>query len=497
MRTFLTIILILLSVLAHAANDSIPIATKINDGWEKYGNFISLEKPSVKVLTRKYSLTSVSVGTTLRNESRAVMPHFGKGEISGNFNANTFITHKKGATWGNASYTNGKIADVQFNETSDYAMLYPYTLGDSVGGDLRFQNYRFGGGVNTALDSNWKLGIEAQYRADLAYRQIDPRPKNLVTDLDATIGASRRIAGKYIIGLDLNAGKYKQTNSLRFFSELGVPNVVHFTGLGTQYYRFQGSNYENYYKGYSTGGSVGLASKSDGWFGNIGYKYFTFQKIISTLNELPMARATEHCANAELAYLYDRSTHWSIKAQTEFRHKTGVENIFGDAADNVYPMILSLAQFSSYDSNTELSTLYGQNNDIHSWNVSMSLSYLSHSEKYKSPAQNLTLAHAGGKIGGQYGYKGNSLHISISTDLGFYASTRHDLLLYGNSIWQSPIRQTYEILSGHFIQSNTSFRISYSLGNDIAISLDIRYSYSRFFSGCNIHQGRISVGMMM
>jgi len=497
MRTFFTIILILLCVLANAANDTIPVATRINDGTEKYGSFISFEKPSVKVLKRKYSLSSVSVGATLRNESRAVITQLGKGEISGNFNAHTYITNKKGATWGNASYTNGKIADVQFNETSDYAMLYPYTLGDSVGGDLRFQNYRFGGGVNTALDSNWKLGVEAQYRADLAYRQIDPRPKNLVTDLDATIGASRRIAGKYLVGLDLNAGKYKQTNSLRFFSELGVPNVVHFTGLGTHYYRFQGSNYNTYYKGYRVGGSLGIVPDGCGWHGSIAYNYLAFTKIISSLNELPMARAGEHQISGEIAYLNTESTAWGIKLNADYSRKLGAENIFGDAADNVYPQIMSLEQFSAENLNLQLSALYGQTAEIHDWNITAQACCLSHSEKYNSPAQHLTLAHTGGKIGGKYGYKSKSLHICISTDLGFYASASHDLILYGNSIWQSPVRQTYEILSGHFLQNNTSFRISYAFGNDIAIFLDLRYSYSCFFSDRDIHQCMISVGMMM
>ncbi len=497
MRTFFTSILILLSAIANATNDTIPVAKRINDGTEKYGNFISYVKPSVKVLKRKYSLTSVSVGASLRNESRAVIPQLGKGEISGNFTANTFITYKKGATWGNALYTNGKIADVQFNETSDYAMLYPYTLGDSVGGDLRFQNYRFGGGVNTALDNNWKLGVEAQYRADLAYRQIDPRPKNLVTDIDATVGASRRIAGKYLVGLDLNAGKYKQTNSLRFFSELGVPNVVHFTGLGTHYYRFQGSNYNTYYKGYRVGSSLGIVPDGSGWHGNIAYNYFAFIKIISSLNELPMARAGEHQTSGEIAYLHEESTAWGIKLNADYSRKLGTENIFGDAADNVYPQIMSLEQFSAENLNLQLSALYGQTVEIHDWNITAQACYLSHSEKYNSPAQQLSLAHVGGKIGGQYGYKGKSLLIGLYTDLGFYASARHDLLLYGNTIWQSPIRQTYEILSGHSLQSNTSFRISYAFGNDIAIFLDLRYSYSHFFSGSDIHQGRISVGMML
>lgn len=495
MRTFFTTILILLSVSLYAANDSVPIAERINAHDRNYRNFNTLEKPSLKVMQNQYSLTNVSAGMNYRNESTAVVPQLGKGEISGNFDVNTFLTNKKGATWGNASYSNGKITDVQFNETNDFAMLYPYTLGDTVGGDLRFQNYRFGGGLSTNLGKTWELGIDAKYRADLAYRQIDPRPKNLVTDLNVAIGFSKMISEKYLLGIDICGEKYKQTNNMKFFSELGVPNVVHFTGLGTHYYRFQGSNYENYYKGYSTGGSIGLASKSDGWFGNLGYKYFTFQKIISTLNELPMARATEHCANAELAYLYDRSTLWSINAQTEFRHKTGIENIFDDATDNVYPMILSLAQFSSYDSNTELLALYGQNNEIHRWNVSMSLGYLSHSEKYKSPAQNLNLEHAVCKIGGQYTFRGQKIHISVSTNAAFYASTRHYLNLSGNTIWQIPVIQTYQVLSSNFVQSNTAFRFSYCFNPKIALFIDAKYSYTNFFSNTNQHITSISAGV--
>ncbi|MBQ1605551.1 MAG: hypothetical protein II088_01970, partial [Bacteroidales bacterium] len=251
------------------------------------------------------------------------------------------------------------------------------------------------------------------------------------------------------------------------------------------------------YKGYRVGGSLGIVPDGSGWHGNIVYNYSAFTKIISSLNELPMARAGEHQISGEIAYLNTESTAWGIKLNADYSRKLGTENIFGDAADNVYPLIMSLEQFSAENLHLQLSALYGQTAEIHDWNITAQACYLSHNEKYNSPAQHLTLAHAGGKVGGQYGYKGKSLHIGLSTDLGFYASARHDLLLYGNSIWQSPIRQTYEILSGHFLQSNTCFRISYAFGNDIAIFLDLRYSYSRFFNGSDIHQGRIAVGMML
>jgi len=497
MRRYFTIILLLCSAFGYAANDSIPVANRINGESKAYSNFVQCDKPSLRVLRHDYSLTSVILGANYRNESKAVVPQLGKGDFSGILDAKTFIKHKRSATWGNASYSNGKIADVQFNETNDYAMLYPYILGDSVGGDLRFQNYHFGGGVNIDLNSNWKLGIEAKYRADLAYRQIDPRPKNLVTDLDAIIGASRRVAGKYFIGLDLNAGKYKQTNSLKFFSELGVPNVVHFTGLGTHYYRFQGSNYSNYYKGYRAGCSLGIVPQGSGWHGNVGYKYFTFEKIISMLNELPMARASEHSMSGEIAYLNESPTIWGIKASAEYSKKTGIENIFGDAADNVYPLILSLEQFTSDNLNTKLSSVYGRSGDTHDWSVTAMLGYMSHYEKYNSPSQHFNIAHAGGQIGGHYGFKGKSLNIGISSDFGFYANITRDLLLSGNTIWQTPIRQTYEIVSGHFLQGNAKFSLSYAFGSNIAMSIDIKYTYIGFIGKSNAHLLGLGMGIKL
>ena len=48
-------------------------------------------------------------------------------------------------------------------------------MGDSVGGDLRTEQYRFQGGyAGRAGRIVW--GAEAAYRATLAYRQVDPRP---------------------------------------------------------------------------------------------------------------------------------------------------------------------------------------------------------------------------------------------------------------------------------------------------------------------------------
>ena len=105
--------------------------------------------------------------------------------------------------WGNARYTTGKETGVVWNETADFELLYPYVMADSFGGDLSLQEYAFTGGYSGRA-GKFTWGIEGSYRAALEYRNRDPRPKNIVSDLDFAGGGSVRL-GKYVVGISVMA----------------------------------------------------------------------------------------------------------------------------------------------------------------------------------------------------------------------------------------------------------------------------------------------------
>lgn len=335
------------SCLSIYAADSISVRHRIQanqSSAEK--DFFSLVyvNPAMKFRQHAYTLNELRAGGEYRHEQQPFVIQEGDGRQMGVVDVNSFIRKGQSSLWGEARYMNGKKMGRNWNETSDYALLYPYVMGDTIGGDLKSEQYYFAGGY-ARQTGRFTFGAKASYCANIEYRNADPRPKNLTGDLNVTIGGAMKLGTAYTAGISLHARKYKQTNELAFYNELGVPNIYHLTGLGTDYYRFRGSRGNTFYKGKAFGGSVNLLPFETGVTGftaSASYDYFTFGKIISSLNELPMADVGEHTVKAEIGW---RSlsviNQWGVKGEVSFVSRAGTENLFGDATNNTYPLIAS------------------------------------------------------------------------------------------------------------------------------------------------------------
>ena len=300
---------------------------------------LSYRNPAVRYDRYSSSLTRATVGGQYTSESEPVLLQSGDGEKSIGFQADSYIRKKNYCLWGNALYRNGRVKNLKWNETTDWELLYPYLLADSVGGDLSKEIYSFTGGYAARYESiTW--GGDFSYEASVAYRGIDPRPKNTTSDLSLSLGLSIPVSPSYLFDISVSGRKYKQTNGIKFYSELGVSKVYHLTGLGMHYNRFAGNNYSTYYNGYEWGGSLGVhTSCSIGFVGNVAYRYFSCEKIISSLNELPMARIGRHTFAGELLYRKSLSgiESWGIKLTGNYELKLGTENIFGPQFQFIIP----------------------------------------------------------------------------------------------------------------------------------------------------------------
>ncbi len=460
-------------------NDSVPAIGRQNAAFRSERLFAtkSYENPALRQWLFDQSLTQVALGGEWSRQHESLVPQEGDGGYGGNIGVTTFRLTKRGAVWGNASFEIGRTNNVFFNETSDYRLLAPYVVADTVGGDLHAQNYRFGGGFALRLPKNFSIGLDAVYRANIVYRQIDPRPKNLVTDLQLNLGAAYSTPNGYRIGLNAKGGRYKQTNSMKFFSELGVPNVVHLTGLGTHYYRFQGSNYESYYKGYTAGGGFGLQPQNSGWHAAADYTFRTFEKVISSLNELPMARCNEHKIANEWAYMHKGTTFWGAKLTADYTRRIGTENLFDDATDNIYPQIGSIRQYTSDDVAAYLAAIYGQRNEQREWAVAPQIGYLRHDERYFFPAQNLQFDHLAVAASGRYAATCGRWRIDSSLRGAFFANVTHHLALSEpQSVWQTPFVQTFDNLSQNFAQIDARLHVTYAWRTDFALFARVGYT---------------------
>ncbi len=307
------------------------------------------DNPAVQYDRCGYSLTDVVLEGVCRKENEALFPQDGDGHDGFIFSADSYIRCPKFVLWGDAAYENARIRNVRWNETSDCQLLYPYLMADSVGGDMNKEAYSFAGGYAGGKD-RFAWGVEFAYDASVAYRGVDPRPKNITSLLSLSLGGSCRVGDSYAVDVSVAGEKYKQSNELKFYSELGASKVYHLTGLGLHYVRFAGNNCETYYKGYRWTGSLGVHSlRGSGWSAVAQFRYFSFGKIISSLNELPMAEVDEYAVTAEVGYkaVVANDGDWGVKFEGEYIDRRGTENIFGDASSAVYPQIASARQYGN------------------------------------------------------------------------------------------------------------------------------------------------------
>lgn len=371
--------------------DSVSVLQRITENKSVYANFFTLpyENPAMRYGMYRYTLNEISVGGEYRHEDEPLIMQTGDGYRYGAVDVKSFIRKNNSSMWGEASYRNGKQMNMQWNETSDYLLLYPYVMGDTVKGNLKSEQYFFNGGYSAnAGKIIW--GSNASYRATIGYRQTDPRPRNITGKFDFTFGIALTGVGGYRPGLSVNATKYKQKNDIKFYNDQGNAMLYHLTGMGTDYYRFRGEEKETYYKGRIFGGSLNLLPEDySGFTVDLSFNNFLFEKIISSLNELPMAKVNEYTWRAETGYRKKQMNRaWGVKAELANIHRKGTENIFGDPANNIYSQIASVQQYSNKQTECRLSGFYEHTGRYDfNWSISPSVGFGRMGTKYIYPAR--------------------------------------------------------------------------------------------------------------
>lgn len=305
------------------------------------------KNPAVMQWRMSCGLTSVKAAYDMRDDRGEVNPSDGSSEWQASAGAETYTKYRNTTLWGHGFYTNGMKRDVRWNESSDFRLVYPYVLADSVGGDIKAERYSFGGGY-AAVNGRLAWGVSMSYLATLEYRDVDPRPRNVVGCLDAAAGVAYNVWGSYFAGISVSFRKYKQSSDIEFKSEMGVDKVFHMTGLGTHYRRFAGTGLSTYYDGYRYGVSADLyPSSGRGVFLSCAVSRFSFDNILSDLNKLPLASAWHNELQAEAGWLGmgDR-LYGGVSSAVRWYRRHGCENIFGDASAGMYPQIASNAMFA-------------------------------------------------------------------------------------------------------------------------------------------------------
>lgn len=167
-------------------------------------------------------------------------------------------------------------------------------MADTAGGDLNTESYTFCGGYSR-IYKHFSWGLSGDYRAMIEYRKTDPRPRNIVSDLKLSGGAAWQVHTRYLIGAAVYGRIYRQRNSIKFFSDLGVSKVYQMLGLGMYSTRFSDGNTGIQYDGGSIGGGIDLVPHDrQGFYGSVHFHKLNIKRTMLAHNYLPLTRLNEN-----------------------------------------------------------------------------------------------------------------------------------------------------------------------------------------------------------
>lgn len=471
---FIIAIIAVRPAMAQIAVDSAGVMQRVSRSNSETERLLQIawNNPAVMQFKRDYSLSEVKVGYNSRSENQAVDVQQGNKDHTLAFDASTYMKHRNSTLWGEAYYNNGRIKGINWNETSEPQVVQPYLLADSVGGKMNVERYSFMGGW-ASYNGRLAVGASIGYTAGLYYRNVDPRPRNVTARLDAQVGIGYNVWNGYVLAASLNYRKYKQTNNVAFYSELGSDKIFHLVGFACDYNRFAGTGIQTYYNGNRLGATLNFhPTTGQGFSASVDASRFSFNNIITQLNKLPMAHVSHNELQAEAAWI---DSNWGVKAQVEASRRVGTENIFGDPSGSVYKQIGALDMSFQNTFGASIDGVYQHSFGLMTLAAHPVVGYHHYNEIYLDPAcskQVNTMNYALTLRGfTQIGWR---THLALTIGVDHIAPTSSSIKLNSDDVkpelagLERAVRTTFGYLS--------SSRTSLLAGVDVTVAINSKYA---------------------
>lgn len=437
--------------------------------WNQVELASANQNPAIHGVAYAHSYSELYVQLDHLHQTAPFVQEKGTGFLLGEAKVETFLKlNHHSSVWGAASYMTGKQYQVRWNSTSDYELLYPYVLADTLGGDTKRERYSFHGGYSTRWN-HVLLGAEALFRAEHEYRDVDPRMRGVVTDLLVRLGSGYETSGyRYGLGMDVNV--YKQTNDVDFYRELGVIPEFQMTGLGTEYSRFSGDKRTLYYKG----GGWGLMLSADplrqnGVYGSVKVGNRQYKRMVADLNSTPITQLFVDAADMTMGWRREGRRLFALDGNLHLVKRSGDENIIGQSSSQYYPVIGKLTMYKNTSLDANLRVLYGLKAPVNTWNVQAKAGVWSNHEKYVYPERKMNDMKVYGSVEGQWMRMLNKqLGLLLSMDVSHYAHVDSDILMpFANmtASFADMIRYKYRFAKANYTLFNAKVRGDYALSH--------------------------------
>lgn len=394
------VLLYILTVIPLSAAIPDSVYTEHQSVWNSL-NVDTWKNPAIHGQAFKSAYSQFSLGIDYSDQTEAFVLQKGTGSTLYDAEATTYLRlSDRSAVWGKASYMTGKSRNIKWSSVSDYELMEPYILADTMGGNTERERYVFEGGYATKL-GKVLLGGEMLFRAEHEYRTVDPRMRAIVTDLTLRAGAAYETAS-YHWGVATEANIYKQTDNVTFFRETGVIPEFQMTGLGAIYVRFSGEVNNLYFNGGGAQLYLNVQPRNgSGIFANITLGEHRYERIAASLNSLPLTKLYREEAHLQAGWRREGTANLAIYADAKYTRRLGDENMVGSSQSNNYPILTTLTMYKNDILDANLNVVYGQRR--HSdWHVAMKVGYMQNHEKYVEPERKQNVSRFYGQLGAQY-----------------------------------------------------------------------------------------------
>ena len=369
------------------------------------GSFVFERSAAASFFRQDNAYTELWGQMDWRREDRAFEPAMGDGRLQGAFHVNSYLRLDKHAVaFAGADYENGQKRNVCWNSTSDFAVLRPYVLADSVGGDLQREQYRFYGGY-ARVDGRVNYGITAAYRAQQEYREVDPRPRNITADLSADLSVGY-LWGPCVVGAAGGLRIYKQQQSVDFYDPNGAnTSELHFTGLGTFYQRYSGTTYTSVqYRGTGYHLALTLVPRvHDGWYALADYEHLKVDRNLAGTNNTTMTTLTLQTLTAGLAYRQtSKRFDWGVSFKGAYMLRQGKENVLGSGNNTDHQPLLGQMMYDNHGLTVDADGVLTWKRVSGTWSLLPSVVFYRENEEYAYPHRKVEVFSLRG--GGLAGY---------------------------------------------------------------------------------------------
>ena len=351
------------------------------------------DNPLLRWTLPHQSVTNISLnGVKMRQQEQS---NYQQGDGYRNFSITAdshIILSPKSIVWGGASYINGKTSNVRFNDNADIDLIYPYVMADTKGGEMKSEHYLFNGGYLHRLKSNLLLTAELDYRALISYRDKDPRPKNSVSDLTFRLGVGHTFQSSYVMGVTINARKYKQFSSIKQLSSTKQTPIYHLAGLGQRMAKFDGTFTDSNHEGHAYGMSIGINQmNNNGWIANLSYNSLRLKKIMPSVNNLPLQRIKERKFETNIGF---NSSNWSLLLIGDYTNRKGYEHLYSAPHQGYYKILTTIQPYTQQTYRVGVKGVWQTTSKKTNWYIIPHIGTISSTEKYNDPKQQIKLNKA-------------------------------------------------------------------------------------------------------